>query len=124
MSNIPPEDQLNSYSNQLVVESLNAMHTDISALREGVGASMKDLTLAVTKLVKIEEKQTYMARAYDALVRQNEKNDNKHEALEARIDLLEKDAPLQKKVTNWILTLILGVAAGAIYAALKLVGVL
>ena len=112
------------YTNQLVVDSLTAMHTDISGLREGVSDNIKELTLAITKLVKIEEKQTYMARAYDALVRQNEKNDIKHEALETRVDTLEKDAPMQKRVTNWIITLILGVAAGAIYGALKLIGVL
>ena len=112
------------YTNQLVVDSLTAMHADISGLREGVSENIKELTLAITKLVKIEEKQTYMAKAYDALVRQNEKNDTRHEALELRVDTLEKDAPMQKRVTNWIITLILGVAAGAVYGALKLIGIL
>ena len=122
---MPIEDENQRvYTNKLVVDSLTAMHTDIAGLREGVSDNIKELTLAITKLVKIEEKQTYMARAYDALVRQNEKNDLKHEALESRIDTLEKDAPMQKRVTNWIITLILGVAAGAIYGALKLIGVL
>ena len=120
-----PETQENpqDVSNKIVIDSLQAMHTDISALREGVSDNIKELTEAVIKLVKVEEKQTYLTRAYDTLVRQHEKALTNHDALEARVDLLEKDAPMQKRVTNWTLTLILGIAAGAIYAGFKLLGV-
>lgn len=117
------QENLQDVSNKIVIDSLQAMHTDISALREGVSDNIKELTEAVIKLVKVEEKQTYLTRAYDALVRQHEKALVEHDALETRVDALEKDAPMQKRVTNWTLTLILGIAAGAIYAGFKLLGI-
>jgi ABC-type enterochelin transport system ATPase subunit len=112
-----------TYSNKLVIDSLSAMRNDITDLRTEHGEKYSELVNAVVRLIKAEEKQVYLARAFEALVRQNEKNDLKHEMLESRVDILEKDAPMQKRVTNWMLTLILGIAAGAIYAGLKLIGV-
>lgn len=99
------------------------LHEDIKALRQEMNSFGREVTTALNKLVKIEEKQGFMAKAYESLQRQAEKAEAKHDALELRVDALEKDAPMNKKVTNWVLTLMSAVAIGVITAGLKIFGI-
>ena len=99
------------------------LHEDIKALRQEMNSFGREVTNALNKLVKIEEKQGFMAKAYESLQRQAEKAEDKHDALELRIDALEKDAPMNKKVTNWVWTLMGAIAIGVITAGLKIFGI-
>ena len=99
------------------------LHEDIKALRQEMNSFVREVTIALNKLVKIEEKQGFMAKAYESLQRQAEKAEDKHAALELRVDALEKDAPMNKKVTNWVWTLMGAVAIGVITAGLKIFGI-
>lgn len=99
------------------------LHEDIKALRQEMNSFGREVTTALNKLVKIEEKQGFMAKAYESLQRQAEKAEDKYDALELRVDALEKDAPMNKKVTNWVWTLMGAVAIGVITAGLKIFGI-
>jgi len=104
-------------------DRLTALHDDIRSLRESVDYNIRDLTAAITKLVKIEERQTYQMRAYNAVILRAEKAETKFDLLEARVDTLEKDAPLQRTISKWILSAVWTICFAAVGGLLKLLGI-
>jgi len=110
-------------TNQLLVERMTSLHQDFTLLREGMNDGLKELAQAVNKLVKVEERQSYMARSYEVMERKLEKADVKFESLEARVDVLEKEAPMQRTISKWILAAIGAVISAIAVYGLKLFGI-
>lgn len=120
---------------EVVAEKVNVLHSDISEIRGTLKESMKEMTQAFNKLIQLEEKQTYILqnvdrvakiseRAHERIDRQLVDEQAKYEKLEGRLDVLEKDSPLQKQTSAWVLSAIYALAGMACMYVMKAVGLL
>lgn len=101
---------------------LDGLHSDIGEMKSVV----RDLTQAVVKLALIEERQTQASQALERAFKEIEKCQNKIDdvgiKIDARIDALEVDAPMQKQTSQWVSAAVWGAAAGAAMFVAKQVG--
>lgn len=103
---------------QFVVERIGLLHADITDLKD----SMKVMASAINRLVAVETKQDAMYQSYDRIVSQLEKETVKREALETRIDNLEKEQPDMGRLKDWFYKGVLAVLAVVGIFILKFVG--
>ena len=81
------------------------------------------MTLAINKLVKVEERQIYMTRSYETMQAIQIRALDRQEAIESRVDILEKEAPMQRLTSKWILSGVWAVVAIAFGALGKFLGI-
>lgn len=98
------QKQDNSSAIHLIADRINALHTDVGDLRVTMVESMREMTAAITRLAIFDERQIQMNQSYDRLAKEIEKHEQHHEKMEARIDELEKQAPMTKQITTWVIT--------------------
>jgi chromosome segregation ATPase len=89
----PPQ---NDATIQVIAERINSMQNDVSDLRDTMRDSMEKMSIAITKLVQMEERQLFMNQSYDRLSNTLDKMNEKCEKIEARVDALEKEQPMNK----------------------------
>ena len=94
---------------RLIADRINALHGDVGDLRDTMVESMKEMTAAITKLAIYDEKQMQMNQSYERLSKMQDKHEEHHEKLEARIDELEKQAPMTKQVVTWTISAVGGI---------------
>lgn len=115
----------------VIATKMDAMHADMNDMKLAV----RGLTDAVTKLALIEERQTQAAlaqeRAFKVIERlENKINDcekelgGKIDHVEDRVDVLERDAPMQKQTSVWVTSAVWAAAGLACLVVLKKVGIL
>ena len=99
---------------QIVTERITLLHEDISELKDSMKESMREMAVAVNKLVQVETRQDAITQAYIQVSKQLEKETEKREKLEERVDTIEREQPMTKQVVTWI---IYGVGATCLAAA-------
>ena len=102
---------------QIMSERVNTIHSDILDLKSSIKESVSAFNEAVTKLVRMEERQAQMTSV-------SEQTQKLVKDLESRVDALEKEVPMQQQIKKWALTAVWSLATGAVYAAIKFVGIL
>lgn len=107
---------------QVIAERINSMQNDVSDLRDTMRDSMERMSVAVTKLVQIEERQLHMNQSYERLNSALDKMNNKSEKLEGRIDTLERDQPMTKQVVDWAMRAVYAIVAAAAMFVAKMIG--
>ncbi len=100
---------------QVVAERINSLHEDVTELRDTMKESVREMSHAIQTLVRLEEKQL----ALNSTAEETKKN---FKELEARVDALEKEQPMNKQVVDWVLRAVYAVVAAAAMAAAKLLG--
>ena len=88
---------------QMVAERIGLLHDDISELKDSMKESMREMAVAVNKLVQVETRQEAINQAYLQVRTQLEKETEKREQLESRVDSIEREQPLTKQVVRWVL---------------------
>ena len=109
MSALQEYNRRNDTGIQIVAERITLLHEDISELKDSMKESMREMAVAVNKLVQVETRQEAINQAYVQVSNQLEKETEKREKLEERVDLIEREQPMTKQVVQWIMY-----AAGAI----------
>ena len=102
---------------QVVIDRLTNLHEDVNDLRESTRDSMKEIANAITKLVLLEERQSHANDNFSRVV-------NQLDSIQRRVEELEKQEPLQKLTSKWLISAVYGLATGAIYLAAKFVGII
>lgn len=115
----PPQ---NDATIQVIAERINSMQNDVSDLRDTMRDSMEKMSIAITKLVQMEERQLFMNQSYDRLSNTLDKMNEKCEKIEARVDALEKEQPMTKQVVRWVLYAMGAVVVAAATFVAKAVG--
>ena len=87
----------------IVADRISLLHGDITELKDSMKESMREMAIAVNKLVAVEIRQEAINQAYVQVTSQLEKEVVKRETLENRVDALEKDQPMTKQVVSWIM---------------------
>ena len=97
----------------VVAAKMDMLHNDMQEMKE----VQKTMSEAITRLAVIEERQsTTMSaqeRAFKIL-----------DALEIRVDTLEKEAPMQKQASQWGVAAVYGAAGLAVMFVAKSVGLI
>ena len=99
---------------RIVAERISLLHEDISELKDSMKESMREMAVAVNKLVQVETRQEAINQAYIQVSNQLVKETEKREKLEERVDTIEREQPMTKQVVTWI---IYGVGATCLAAA-------
>ena len=107
---------------QIVAERITLLHEDISELKDSMKESMREMAVAVNKLVQVETRQEAINQAYVQVSNQLEKEAEKREKLEERVDLIERDQPMTKQVVHWIMYAVGAVCLAAATFVGKAVG--
>lgn len=107
---------------QVIAERINSMQNDVSDLRDTMRDSMEKMSIAITKLVQMEERQLFMNQSYDRLSNTLDKMNEKCEKIEVRVDALEKEQPMNKQVVDWVLRAVYAIVAAAAMFVAKMLG--
>lgn len=124
---MPNTDQFQTFARrhsdsliEVVATRLDALHGDMQDLK----TSQREMTSAFQKLLVIEERQTEasasLERAFVALAKTADDVD----AVEKRVDSLERDAPMQKQTSNWVVSAVWGAAILAVTIIAKKLGII
>ena len=107
---------------QMVAERIGLLHDDISELKDSMKESMREMAIAVNKLVQVETRQEAINQAYMQVRTQLEKETEKREQLESRVDSIEREQPLTKQVVRWVLYAMGAIVVAAATFVAKAVG--
>ena len=117
----PPQ---NDATIQVIAERINSMQNDVSDLRDTMRDSMEKMSIAITKLVQMEERQLFMNQSYDRLSNTLDKMNEKCEKIEARVDALEKEQPETKRIVGLAYKALWMAAVAAVSFIAKTVGLI
>ena len=107
---------------QMVAERIGLLHDDISELKDSMKESMREMAVAVNKLVQVETRQEAINQAYLQVRTQLEKETEKREHLESRVDSIEREQPMTKQVVRWVLYAMGAIVVAAATFVAKAVG--
>lgn len=122
MSALQEYNRRNDTGMQIVAERISLLHEDISELKDSMKESMREMAVAVNKLVQVETRQEAINQAYIQVSNQLEKETEKREKLEERVDLIEREQPMTKQVVKWIMYFVGAVCIAAATFVGKAVG--
>jgi len=100
---------------QVVIDRLTNLHDDVNDLKESTRDSMKEIANAITKLVLLEERQSHTNDNFSRVV-------NQLDNIQRRVEELEKQEPIQRLTSKWMMTAIYGAATAAVYFVAKFAG--
>jgi chromosome segregation ATPase len=120
---------------QVISDNVSQLKTDFHDMRLDMKGIMKEFSDSVAKLVVLEEKSIntnlnierilkIAERSHERIDKLQEKIDSEINDLERRVDTLERDSPLQKQTSNWILSAVWAAAGLAVMFVAKSLGLI
>lgn len=124
---MPNTDQFETFARrhsdsliEVVATRLDALHGDMQDLK----TSQREMTSAFQKLLVIEERQTAASASLERAFVALDKTSSDVYAVEKRVDSLERDAPIQKQTSNWVVSAVWGAAILAVTIIAKKIGII
>lgn len=124
---MPNTDQFQTFARrhsdsliEVVATRLDALHGDMQDLK----TSQREMTSAFQKLLVIEERQTAASASLERAFVALDKISNDVDAVEKRVDSIERDAPMQKQTSNWVVSAVWGAAILAVTIIAKKIGII
>lgn len=124
---MPNTDQFETFARrhsdsliEVVATRLDALHGDMQDLK----TSQREMTSAFQKLLVIEERQTAASASLERAFVALDKTSNDVYAVEKRVDSLEREAPMQKQTSNWVVSAVWGAAILAVTIIAKKIGII
>lgn len=124
---MPNTDQFETFARrhsdsliEVVATRLDALHGDMQDLK----TSQREMTSAFQKLLVIEERQTAASASLERAFVALDKTSNDVYAVEKRVDSLERDAPIQKQTSNWVVSAVWGAAILAVTIIAQKIGII
>ena len=109
---------------QIISDRIGLLHKDMGELKDSMRDSMREVAVAVNKLVALETRQEAINQSYKQVLIQLEKEQDKREKLENRLDSLEREQPMNKQVVRWILYAVGAICVAAATFVGKAVGLM
>ena len=109
-----PERDIN-----VVITRLGVLSEDVSDLKD----TLKQIATAVTRLALVEERQLQTNEALSRAFNQIDKVDAKITAIDQRVAYIERDAPMQKHTSGWIMSAVWAAAGLAALLILNRLGI-
>ena len=108
---MPQDENLNI---QIVIERIAGLHDDVNDLRESTRDSMREIALAINKLVLVEERQSNANEAFVKLSILMDKMDT-------RLRKLEEDEQIKRLTSKWVLAGVTASSTAAVIFIAKVV---
>lgn len=106
---------------QVIAERINLLHGDVSDLKESLRDSMKEVAIAVTKLVQMEERSIHESKAVERAFDVCNKLREDQGKLFDRVVSLEREVPQNRDVSEGVKKAIWGIlGVVGVYVAHKL----
>lgn len=120
---------------QVMTESVTQLKSDFTDMRHDLKEALKEFSDSVAKLVVMDEKIIHTnlnlerilkiaEKSHDRIDKLQEDCSAKYKALEERLDVIEKDQPLQRQVVTWVTKALWAAAGLAAMFVAKSVGLL
>lgn len=109
-----PEADIN-----VVITRLGVLSDDVGELKE----TLRQIATAVTRLALVEERQSQTNEALGRAFKQIDKIDAKLTTVEGRIAAIERDMPMQKHASGWVMTAVWAAAGLAAILVLSRIGI-
>lgn len=124
---MPNTDQFETFARrhsdsliEVVATRIDALHGDMQDLK----TSQREMTSAFQKLLVIEDRQTAASASLERAFVALDKTSNDVYAVEKRVDSLERDAPMQKQTSNWVVSAVWGAAILAVTIIAQKIGII
>lgn len=124
---MPNTDQFETFARrhsdsliEVVATRLDALHGDMQDLK----TSQREMTSAFQKLLVIEERQTAASASLERAFVALDKTSSDVYAVEKRVDSIERDAPMQKQTSNWVVSAVWGAAILAVTIIAQKIGII
>ena len=104
----------------VVITRLGLLSEDVSDLKD----TLREIATAVTRLALVEERQMQTNEALSRAFKAIDKLDTRMSALDARLASIERDLPMQKQTSGWVVSGVLALAALAWTVVVKKMGVM
>ena len=124
---MPNTDQFETFARrhsdsliEVVATRLDALHGDMQDLK----TSQREMTSAFQKLLVIEERQTAASASLERAFVALDKTSSDVYAVEKRVDSIERDAPMQKQTSDWVVSAVWGAAILAVTIIAQKIGII
>jgi hypothetical protein len=94
----------------LIAARLETLHKDVGDMKSG----LKDLAIAITRLAVVEERLSSGVQAQERAFKEIGSVKDDVKAVASRVAVLETAAPLQKKTSDWMLSVVWAAAGAAV----------
>lgn len=109
-----PESDIN-----VVITRLGILSDDVGELKE----TLRQIATAVTRLALVEERQSQTNEALGRAFKSIDKIDGKLTAIEQRVATIEKEIPMQRQSSGWVLSAVWAAAGVAVLFVAKKAGI-
>ena len=109
-----PESDIN-----VVITRLGILSDDVSELKE----TLRQIATAVTRLALVEERQSQTNEALGRAFKSIDKIDGKLTTIEQRVATIEKEMPMQRQSSGWVVSAVWAAAGAAVLFVAKKAGV-
>ncbi len=113
-------DGVANSSESVILTRLSTLSEDIGEMR----GAMKELAESVAKLALIEERQTQANEALARAFKQIDKIGQKIEVIESRVAVIERELPMQKQASSWVVAAVWAAAGLAVMFVVKKAGLI
>lgn len=120
---ITPKRRKDDITLQLIADNMQAVHDDVSNLRDDMKESLKDISVAITKLVQLEERQAHSNLVMQRFDKDLDEARKDIKTLDDRTTAVEIAMPELKRTSSWIFSAVLAVLSAAGMFAGKMLGI-
>lgn len=103
----------------VVITRLSGLSEDVNELKD----TLKQIASAVTRLALVEERQMQTNEALSRAFKGMDKIDTRLSVTEHRVVALERDVPLQKQASGWVMSAVWAAAGLAAFLILRTIGI-
>lgn len=118
-----PKRRKDDITLQLIADNMQAVHDDVSNLRDDMKESLKDISVAITKLVQLEERQAHSNLVMQRFDKDLDEARKDIKTLDDRVTAVEIAMPELKRTSSWIFSAVLAVLSAAGMFAGKMLGI-
>lgn len=87
-------------STDVILARINALSEDMGDMK----SALKDMAAAFSKLALVEERQAYTNEALGRAFKAQEKLEERLRGIETRLSNIERDMPMQKQTSGWVMS--------------------
>lgn len=120
---ITPKRRKDDITLQLIADNMQAVHENVSELRNSVQESLRDISSALQSLVLLEQKQTHQSLTQQRFEKELDEVKRDVKELDNRTTAVEIAMPELKRTSSWIFSAALAVLSAAGMFAGKMLGI-
>ncbi len=103
----------------VILARINALSEDMGDMK----SALKDMAVSFSKLALVEERQSHTNEALGRAFKVMEKLEQRIQGIEIRLSNVERDMPMQKHTSGWVMSAVWAAAGLAVVLILNRLGI-